>query len=447
MSSNVRKARHNRCRNNTFDREFVDITVVLPAVNERENVSSLLPRLKSIFTREKLTYKILLIDGNSTDGTREVAESFGARVLPERRPGYAGALTTGFAEAKGNYILTLDADMSHDPEFFTKMWRARTRADIVIASRYARGGIAYGGFFRRKLSDFVNFALRRILSLPVGDVSSGFRLYRSEVAQQDLDLESQNFEVQEEILTKAYAMGFSITEVPFVYFPRGSGRSHAHVLRFGIDLSILAIKLWKIRNSLDSADYDDRAFYSIIPIQRYWQRRRHSIVLLWARGHQRILDAGCGSSVIIQSLNNAIGMDFLFPKLRFLRRYSIPVAQGSAFALPFKDDSFDCLISSEVIEHVTCDDALFTEMRRVLKADGTLILGTPDYATLAWRIIEPIYGWVIPGGYHDEHITRYTQATLTDILRRHGFEIGETAYVGGSEMIIKCRKVEKQNFC
>ncbi len=418
----------------------MDVSVVLPVMNECENVRALLPQLQAIFAREGLSHEILVIDGNSTDGTREVAASFGARVLPERRRGYAGALTTGLAEATGDYILTLDADMSHDPEFFTKMWRARTRADIVIASRYARGGVAYSGFFRRKLSDFLNFALRRALSIPVGDVSSGFRLYRREVAQQDLELDSQNFEIQEEILVKAYAKGFSVAEVPFVYFPRGSGRSHARVLRFGIDLFTSAVKLWKIRNSLDSADYDDRAFYSIIPLQRYWQRRRHSIVLLWARGHQRTLDAGCGSSVIVQSLNHAVGMDLLFPKLRFLRRYSIPVAQGSALALPFKDDSFDCLISSEVIEHVAFDDAVFSEMRRVLKADGTLIIGTPDYASRTWRIVEPIYGYVVPGGYFEQHIAKYTRATLTDILRQHGFEIEETAYVVGSEMIMKCRK-------
>ena len=419
----------------------MDISVVLPVMNECENVRLLLPRLKTILARENLSFEILVIDGNSTDGTREAAAELGARVLAERKRGYAGALTTGLAEARGDYILTLDADMSHEPDFVTKMWRARGKGDIVIASRYARGGVAYSGFFRKKLSDFLNFALRRALSMPVGDVSSGFRLYRREAAQQDLDsLESQNFEIQEEILVKAYARGFSVTEVPFVYFPRGSGRSHARVLRFGIDLFTSAIKLWKIRNSLDSADYDERAFYSIIPIQRYWQRRRHSIILLWARGHERILDAGCGSSVIVQSLNNAIGMDFLFPKLRFLRRYGIPIAQGSAFALPFKEASFDCLISSEVIEHVPYDDALFTEMRRVLKDDGTLILGTPDYATLGWRIIEPVYGFLIPGGYHDEHITHYTQSTLCDILKRFGFEVEATSYVGCSEMILKCRK-------
>src|ERR1700736_6305398 len=108
-------------------------------MNERENVSALLPRLKSILEREKLTYEILVIDGNSTDGTREVAASFGARVLPERRRGYAGALTTGLAEAKGDYILTLDADLSHEPEFVTKMWRAGPHGAKVIASRYPPG--------------------------------------------------------------------------------------------------------------------------------------------------------------------------------------------------------------------------------------------------------------------------------------------------------------------
>jgi glycosyltransferase involved in cell wall biosynthesis len=416
----------------------MDISVVLPVVNERDNLGLLLPRLKFILEREKLSYEIIVVDGNSTDGTREYAASMGARVMPERVRGYAGALMTGLDEARGDYILTLDADMSHDPDFVTKMWHARTRADIVIASRYVRGGVAYSGWLRRKLSDVLNFVLRRVLSVPVGDLSSGFRLYRRE-AVANLETESKNFEVQEEVLVKAYARGYSVTEVPFVYFPRGAGRSHARVIAFGIDLARSALKLWKMRNSLDSADYDDRAFYSIIPPQRYWQRRRHSIVLQWARGFDRILDAGCGSSVIVQSLNNVIAMDVNFAKLRFLRRHIIPVAQGSAFALPFKSNTFDCLISSEVIEHIRQDDVLFTEIRRVLRPGATLIIGTPDYATVGWRIIEPLYGFLMPWGYKDEHITHYTQESLRETLKRHGFRVEESAYVAGSEMILRCR--------
>ena len=422
----------------------MDISVILPVVNEAENLSALIPRLIALLDRERLTYEIVVVDGASSDGTRETAEALGARVFAERRRGYAGALETGIAEARGDYVLTLDADQSHDPDFIVKMWRARTRADIVVASRYALGGVAYSGFVRRFASWLLNATLRRMLSMPVRDMSSGFRLYRREVLA-SLELTATNFEVLEEILVKAYASGFSIVEVPFTYFPRGAGRSHAKLFSFGWKILRGSLPLWKIRNSLKSADYDERAFYSLIPPQRYWQRRRHRITVLWARGAGRVLDAGCGSSLIVQSLNHVIGMDYNYAKLRFLRRYEIPLVNGSAFALPFKDGSFDCVISSQVIEHIAYDESIFSEMCRVLRSGGMLILGTPDYATIGWRIIEPIYGFLMPGGYKDEHITHYTLERLRQILARHGIVIEETAYIVRSELILRCRKVELED--
>ena len=417
----------------------MDMSVILPVMNEAENLRVLIPRLTALLDRERITHEIIVIDGPSTDGTREVARELGARVVEERRRGYAGAMETGIAEARGDYVLTLDADQSHDPDFVVKMWRARTRADIVVASRYVLGGVAYSDFIRRSTSWFLNQVLRRMLSIPVLDMSSGYRLYRREVFA-DLELTSSNFEVQEEILVKAYASGFSVVEVPFTYFPRGAGRSHAKLFSFGWKIFRSSLSLWKIRNSLVSADYDERAFYSLIPPQRYWQRRRHRITVLWARGADRVLDAGCGSSLIVQSLNNVVGMDFNYAKLRFLRRYEIPLVNGSAFALPFKDDSFDCVMSSQVIEHIRYDESIFSEMRRVLRTGGTLILGTPDYATIGWRIIEPIYGFLMPGGYKDEHITHYTLDSLREILARYGIVIEETAYIARSELILRCRK-------
>ena len=422
----------------------MDVSVILPVVNEAENLSALIPRLIALLDRERLTHEIVVVDGPSSDGTRETAEALGARVVAERRRGYAGALETGIAEARGDYVLTLDADQSHDPDFIVKMWRARTRADIVIASRYALGGVAYSGFVRRFTSWLLNVVLRRMLSMPVRDLSSGYRLYRREVLA-NLELTATNFEVLEEILVKAYASGFSVVEVPFTYFPRGAGRSHAKLVSFGWKILRSSLPLWKIRNSLASADYDERAFYSLIPPQRYWQRRRHRITVLWARGAGRVLDAGCGSSLIVQSLNNAIGMDYNYAKLRFLRRHEIPLVNGSAFALPFKDESFDCVISSQVIEHIPYDESVFSEMCRVLRTGGRLILGTPDYATIGWRIIEPIYGFLMPGGYKDEHITHYTLERLREILARHGIVIEETAYIVRSEMILRCRKVELED--
>jgi dolichol-phosphate mannosyltransferase len=419
----------------------MDISVILPVVNERENLEILIPRIKASLEREKLSYEIVVVDGNSTDGTREAAQALGARVVAERRRGFAGALETGFAEAVGDYVLTLDADMSHDPDFIDKMWQARTRGNIVVASRYTRGGVTYSSFIRTSSSWFLNVVLRRMLSMPVLDMSSGYRLYRRD-AVQGLKLESRNFEAQEEILVRAYVRGFSVVEVPFVYFPRGEGRSHAKLFSFGLDIARSALKLWKLRNSLASADYDERGFYSIIPIQRYWHRSRHHIFVMWARGAGRILDAGCGSSLTVQSLNNVVGMDLNEGKLRFLRRYGMPLVRGSAFALPFLDQSFDCLVSQEVIEHLPYDEVIFSEMRRVLKPGGRLILGTPDYDKWLWRTIEPIYGFLMPGGYKDEHITHYTHAQLTEILTRYGFVIEEVAYVGRCDLFMRCHKIE-----
>ena len=419
----------------------MDISVILPVVNERENLDILIPRLKSLLRNARLDGEIVVVDGGSSDGTCESAAALGARVVSERGKGYRAAIQTGFEEARGDWVLTLDADLSHDPDFVAKMWRARDRGDIVIASRYTRGGVAYTDAFRKSLSRLLNSCLRRLWSLPVRDVSSGYRLYRRE-ALAGLELNSTNFEVLGEILVRLYARGYRVVEVPFTYFPRGSGRSHVRLLRFGMDQVRSALRMWKLRNSLESADYDERAYYSIIPFQRYWQRRRHHITVSWARGAGRILDAGCGSSLIVQSLNNAVGMEFNLGKLRFLRHHGIPLARGSAFALPFKDGSFDCVISSQVIEHLAYDEVLFSEMRRVLRPGGMLILGTPDYATLGWRIIEPTYGFLLPGGYADQHITHYTREKLSEILMRHGSVVEEAAYIVRSELIMRCRKRE-----
>ena len=417
----------------------IDLSVILPVMNEGKNLRTLLPRMRALLEREHLAYEIVVVDGGSTDDTPAIAGGLGARPVRERRRGYAGALETGFAEARGDYLLTLDADMSHEPAFVAKMWRARKRADIVIASRYTRGGAAYTGVGRNLLSRLLNLAMRRALSLPVLDISSGFRLYRRE-AIADLKLASRNFEVLEEILVKAYAAGFSVYEVPFTYFPRDAGRSHARLIRFGLDLTYAAASLWPMRNSFAAADYDERAFYSLIPLQRYWQRRRHRIITFWARGASRILDLGCGSSIIIQSLNNAVGMDLNMAKARFLNWRGVPIVRGSVFALPFRDASCDCLISSQVIEHLPQAGLLFTEMWRVLEPGGTLLIGTPDYATRAWRTIEPIYGLLKPGGYRDDHITHYTRASLSEILIRQGFVHEETAYILGAELIMRWRK-------
>ena len=124
---------------------------------------------------------------------------------------------------------------------------------------------------------------------------------------------------------------------------------------------------------------------------------------------------------IILDLKTAVGMDILQRKLRWLKPNHQSLVRGSTFALPFKNASFDAVINSEVIEHVSEAPQILDEMWRVLRPGGTLILGTPDYARWSWVVLEWIYGKVLPGAYAHEHITHYTRKSLAEKLAARGF--------------------------
>jgi SAM-dependent methyltransferase len=276
------------------------------------------------------------------------------------------------------------------------------------------------------------------------DLSSGYRLYRRDVFA-NLELTASAFEVQEEIIVKAYARGFSVVEVPFTYFPRGAGRSHAKLASFGWKILRSSLPLWKLRNSDASADYHQRAMYSLMPADRYRHRRRRHLTVLWARGAGRVLDTGCGSSLNVQSLNHAIGMDSDYAKLRYMRRCEIPLVNASALALPFKDDSFDCVIRLHIIDRIGDGESQFSEMRRVLRTGGTLILSTPDHATLGWRTVESINRLLMRDKHQDDDVGHHALKQLQDILARHGMVIEEKAHIAGIEMILRCRKLELED--
>ncbi len=415
------------------------LAVVIPAWNERENLEVLLPALREVIADLGVTAEIVVVDGGSRDGTREAAERRGARVVPQQERGYGGALLAGFAASSAPYLVTMDADLSHRPIFLEEFWRRRDDAELLIASRYVAGGRAEMGWFRRLLSHVLNRTYSRVLSLSLCDLSSGFRMYRREVLE-GLKLQARDFDALEEILIRVHAEGWRVLEVPFHYMARGSGRSHARLIKFGWALLRTLVRMWRLRNSVAAADYDYRAFDSPIWLQRYWQRTRHRIILGYLEGRDGILDIGCGSSRIILDLPGAVGMDILLNKLRWLRPRHRLLVRGRCERLPFRNECFDAAISSEVIEHIPDSPEIWAEMGRVLKPGGVLILGTPDYARRLWWVLEWMYGKLLPGAYAHEHITQFTRQGLTDRLHAAGYEILGCRYVGFCEMIFKARK-------
>lgn len=228
-----------------------DIAVVIPVLNEQENLELLLPSLRQVIDELGLAAEILVVDGGSTDGSQRVAEQQGARVIPQQERGFGGALLAGFAASTAPFVVTMDADLSHRPLFLKDLWRERGEAELVIASRYVKGGKADMGPVRHLSSYVLNRIYSRVLGLQLRDLSSGFRMYRRNILT-SLDLQARDFDAQGEILMKLHVQGCRIKEVPFHYRVRNSGRSHARLLRFGWAFSKTLFRMWRLKNSADT---------------------------------------------------------------------------------------------------------------------------------------------------------------------------------------------------
>jgi dolichol-phosphate mannosyltransferase len=418
----------------------LDLSIVIPALSEGPNLELLLPQLKAVLDSLPIRWEVIIVTRDQDIGTRQAGERGGARVLNQQEPGYGGALLCGFGAANGRYILTMDADLSHPPTFIKDMWSARDAADVVVASRYVAGGSADMPMGRYLLSRVLNAFFCRGLGLKIHDLSSGYRLYRKSVVAGQA-LRARDFDVLQEILVRAHAEGWRVAEIPFVYKPRVHGSSHARVLKFGVAYIRTFWSLWGFRNSILAADYDDRAYDSAIPLQRYWQRSRYRHVTGLIDGHGQVLDVGCGSSRIIGALpEGSIAVDILIRKLRYSRKFSRPLVQGSVFSLPIPDESFSCVLCSQVIEHIPKDPAVLDELCRVVRDSGRLVLGTPDYDRWEWVLTEKLYGFFKPGGYADEHIAHYTRDELIRLLDARGFTLDETRYIMRGELILAFRK-------
>ncbi len=434
----------------------VDLSLVIPVLDPRVEIAQVVSGASAAARAVAASSEVVV----AVSEARLPAFAQGSvRVVNAPDPGYGAALRAGLAAARGAYVLTMDPDLSNPGVVIEELWKARQQAEVIIASRYVPSGSAEMPLLRRMLSRALNVVFSRGLSLGVRDMSSATRLYDARVLKA-LEPSARGLDVLQEILVKAYAAGWRVREVPFAYRAVAPRHDIARVVRFGIDYVRTFGRLWTLRNSIASADYDHRAHDSIIPLQRYWQRRRFRHVTALVAGCGCVLDVGCGSSRILGALPaGSVGLDILARKLRYARRFGRPLVRASALALPFPDGAFPCVVCSQVIEHIPAGPAggggpvpgpaddrpagpppVLEELDRVLAPGGRLVLGTPDYSRWEWRLTEALYKRAAPNAYADEHVTHYTRAGLIERFTRRGYVLEETRYILRGELILAFRK-------
>jgi glycosyltransferase involved in cell wall biosynthesis len=213
----------------------LDLSVVIPCLNEVNTLPACLDRAARALVTHNLTGEILVVDNGSTDGSGQVAERHGAKVLHVPVQGYGNAVGAGVAAARGQYIVVGDADGSYDfldiPRFIDKL---RAGYDVVQGCRLPGGGgtITPGAMpflHLRWGNPMFSWLARRLFGTTVSDIHCGLKGFTRAIYQQ-LDLRSAGFEFNCEVLLEATRRGARITEIP-ITLHRDIRRAHPPHLR------------------------------------------------------------------------------------------------------------------------------------------------------------------------------------------------------------------------
>jgi len=199
-------------------------TVIIPTKNEELSIEKIINKCK------QYADELLVVDGHSTDKTREVAKALGVRVILDHGKGKGDGIRVGIQEAKGDIIVFIDADGSHDPDDIPKMIKPiqEDKADLVIGSRGKGGSDELHGDVEKLLrmigSDIILIGINKRWKVNLTDSQNGFRAIRTDVARQ-LGLKENITTIEQEMTMKCLKKGFRVDEVPTHEYEREFGSS------------------------------------------------------------------------------------------------------------------------------------------------------------------------------------------------------------------------------
>jgi glycosyltransferase involved in cell wall biosynthesis len=202
------------------------LSIVIPCLNEAETLRECIEKVQRVLCEHRIASEIIVADNGSSDGSSEIAARMGARVVSVKDKGYGNALRGGATSARGKYVITVDADNSHDiAEIPTFLHKLQSGYDLVIGNRFT-GGIQPGampGLHRYLGSPVLTRVGRLFFRSPCGDQQCGFRGF-SRLAFSKMRLRATGMEFASEMVLKAASLRLRIAEVPTTHFLSGRRR-------------------------------------------------------------------------------------------------------------------------------------------------------------------------------------------------------------------------------
>jgi dolichol-phosphate mannosyltransferase len=434
--------------------DFAKVAVVLPVYNEAGSISAVLGEVNEAANRllqEGVSMVVVLVDDDSPDGTAEVARSFAQRsglnlhVVTGDRNGLGNAMLRGLAAAAEfapTATVTLDADGQHNPADIPTLYRAfvARSADIVVGSRWVRGGRAPGVSMGRTAGSRAGNWLFRAVSgtRGVADATTSFRVYSPRVVHFLLHTNSSRYSGYSFFSTTialAEASGYRISEVPIEFRPRFSGMSKldsGEAKKYFLTLGLLRNERRDSTVAQGRTDYLAQSEMEWLDQAHAWNQFIVDSITskMQTSGALHIAEVGAGvgavTRVLLETFPRSTITSFEPDDTNFSRLQERFVGEPrvSTVNALFSNETggqyepFDCIVYVSVLEHVEFDDQELAVCFNQLKAGGELLVFVPA--------MESLYG---PIDARSGHFRRYSKRGLTDLLAQSGFADIKTEYV------------------
>ncbi len=228
------------------------VSIVLATYKEKDNIVKLINKILDACKKDKIDCEVIVVDDNSPDGTAEIVRKvFGENknvklILRTDEKGLGTAVGRGVKESKGDILVLMDSDFSHDPNDIPKMARLTRYYDIVNGSRHMKGGYIKTTWFRKLATTLLRLYMSMVLQLNITDYTNGYIVIRKNVVDK-LDSNKIFYGYGDYYFRLFYyatkKVGAKIKEVPVIYKFREAGESKTNFIKHGWQYATSALKL------------------------------------------------------------------------------------------------------------------------------------------------------------------------------------------------------------
>ncbi|MFH1868406.1 MAG: glycosyltransferase [Candidatus Omnitrophota bacterium] len=417
----------------------IDISIIIPAYNEAGRLPLFLGRVISYCDKSQRRYEIVVVDDGSKDNTFKIAasfkKSFDNLVLFKirRNSGKGYAVKKGLLRSRGDICVFMDADGSTAPDEIEKNLRYISEGgyDIFVGSRVLKekNQTLSVKWHRKLLGQLFNFCVQAFLFKNIKDTQCGFKMFKRETVKPLFSrsyLRRFGFDI--EILYLAHKMGYRVLEGPVSWQHVNGSKVNLLIDPVRMFFNILQIRNWHCTPINTEHKYmgpDEYRYMFEMENYHWWFISHQNLAAYLVRSLKKsrpaILDIGSGTGSVLLTLNRlgkASGIDISERAISFCKKRGIlDVAQCPAENIRYPSKSFDIVTCLDILEHTADTAEVLSEVKRLLRDNGKVILTVPAFAFL-WS-------------QHDEalcHLRRYDKKTLSLELREAGLRIERMGY-------------------